>query len=261
MTQASFEQLLHHFGTGHVIGFFLVLARIAPLFVVAPLFSSPMIPMKVRTIVAVGIGFGLTPVATHGVHVPSGPLMIVGLMVQNGLVGLAFAMAVAAVFAAIETAGSILDVVSGFSYGQLINPLSGINGGVLTSLYTLVGLALFIAIGGDAYMLRGIARTLVLVPLTSAPDIATLTGGVVAATASVFTAALEIAAPALLALLVTDIAFGMVSRVVPQLNVFAVGFALKVGVALLIVAASLPFLGGFEASQVSSAVNTALQSI
>jgi flagellar biosynthetic protein FliR len=261
MTQSSFEQLIHHLGPGHVTGFFLVLARIAPLFVVAPLFSSQLIPMKVRTIVGVGIGIGLTPIAIHGTHVPSGGLTLVGLMIENGLVGLAVAMAVAAVFAAIETAASLLDVISGFSYGALINPMSGVSGGVLTSLYSLVGLALFIAVGGDAWALRGIARTFTLVPLTSAPDLTSLTGGVVTATSSIFIAAVEVAAPALLALLVTDIAFGMVSRVVPQLNVFAVGFALKIGVALLIVAASLPFLGSFTSNQLTTAVTTALQTI
>ncbi len=62
-----------------------------------------------------------------------------------------------------------------------------------------------------------------------------------------FTSALEIAAPVLIALLITDVAFGVVSRVVPQLNVFAVGFPAKVAVALLLVGASLPFVAGWIA--------------
>ena len=61
-----------------------------------------------------------------------------------------------------------------------------------------------------------------------------------------------------LALLITDVAFGMVSRIVPQLNVFGVGFPMKVGVAMLVVAASLPFLGSFMSEQIANAVGTAL---
>ena len=61
-----------------------------------------------------------------------------------------------------------------------------------------------------------------------------------------FTSALEIAAPVLVALLITDVAFGVVSRVVPQLNVFAVGFPTKVAVALLVVGAALPFIGRLD---------------
>ena len=62
-------------------------------------------------------------------------------------------------------------------------------------------------------------------------------------------AAIEVAAPILLALVITDIGFGMVAKVVPQLNVFAVGFPVKVGVGMIVVMASLPFLGGWVTSQ------------
>jgi flagellar biosynthetic protein FliR len=74
----------------------------------------------------------------------------------------------------------------------------------------------------------------------------------------VFTSAVEIAAPVLIALMITDVAFGVVSRVVPQLNVFAVGFPAKVAVALLLVGASLPFVGGWIAGQMSTSVGAAL---
>jgi flagellar biosynthetic protein FliR len=261
MTQSVLNGLLHQMGPGHVLGFFLVLARITPLFVVAPLFSSTMIPAQVRTIIAVAIAIGLAPIAMHGQTVPSDPLVIALLFVTNALTGLGFSVAVSAVIAAVTSAGALLDVIAGFSYGQLINPMDGNQGGTLTNLYSLVGLMLFIAIGGDAYMLRGIEHTFTLVPLTGAPQISSLAAGVDAAAGTIFVSALELAAPALVALLITDVAFGMVSRVVPQLNIFAVGFPLKIGVALLVVAASLPFLGGFLSNQVGSAVSAALQAV
>ncbi len=261
MTQATLHHLLGQLGAGRITGFFLVLARVSPLFVIAPLFSSKMLPARVRGIVAVGLAFGLTSIATHGVRVPSDALTVAGLVLENLLVGLAFSIAVGAVFAGVEAAGSLLDIVAGFSYGSILDPIDGNQGGVLTSLYSIIGLALFIAIGGDAWTLRGIARTFTLVPLTRAPAIASMTSGVESAFGSIFVSALEVAAPALLALLVTDVAFGMVSKVMPQLNVFAVGFPTKVGVALLIVGASLPFVGGFMSNQIASAVGTALQTI
>jgi len=66
---------------------------------------------------------------------------------------------------------------------------------------------------------------------------------------------------ALLALLITDVAFGMVSRVVPQLNIFGVGFPVKVGVALLVVSASLPFIGSWMTGQLTTSVGTALTTL
>jgi flagellar biosynthetic protein FliR len=261
MSQLSLNTLLHQIGGANVTGFFLVLARVSPLFVLAPLFSSAMMPPKVRSVVAVGLAIGLTPIAVHGQPIPTDPLSVTGLLVVQLLVGLAFAIAIGAVFAAIEAAGSITDLVAGFSYGSIVDPVDNTQGGVMSTLYGLVGLAMFVALGGDAWTLRGMARTFTLVPLTKSPQIGSLTAGVEQAAASIFVSALEVAAPVLLALLITDVAFGMVSRIVPQLNVFAVGFPMKVGVAMLVVSAALPFIGGFMSSQISNAVLTALHTI
>jgi flagellar biosynthetic protein FliR len=261
MGQLTLNTLVQQLGGANVTGFFLVLARVSPLFVLAPLFSSKMMPAKAKTVAAVGLAIGLTSVAVHGQHIPTDPLAITGLLVEQLLVGLAFSFAVGAVFYAVEAAGSLVDMIAGFSYGSILDPIDGNTGGAMTGLYGLVGLAMFLAIGGDAWTLRGIARTFDLVPLTKSPQLVDLVTGVEQAFGSIFVSAIEVAAPALLALLVTDVAFGMVSRVVPQLNVFAVGFPMKVGVALLVVSASLPFLGGFMTNQISNAVGTALHSL
>jgi flagellar biosynthetic protein FliR len=85
-----------------------------------------------------------------------------------------------------------------------------------------------------------------------------LIAGAEQAFASLFTSALEIAGPVLVALLITDVAFGVVSRVVPQLNVFAVGFPVKVAVALLVVGASLPFMANWISEEMSVSVGAAL---
>jgi flagellar biosynthetic protein FliR len=77
----------------------------------------------------------------------------------------------------------------------------------------------------------------------------------------IFASALQVAAPVLLALVLTDAAFGLVSRVVPQLNVFAVGAPAKVLVGLLLIGASLPFVTGLVADQFQGTVTDALNSI
>ena len=251
-------ELLDKLAGNQLAGFILVLARVTPLFVIAPLFSSQMIPPRVKGIIAVGISIGLAPVALHGQHIPTDPLALAGLVIEGLLVGLAFAFTLAVLLAAVESAGSIIDVLSGFSYGQLINPANGEESAVMTRFYSLVGTMIFLVIGGDAWTLRGLARTFTLVPLTSGPRLSSLVGGAVQAFSTIFTAALEVAAPVLIALLITDVAFGVVSRVVPQLNVFAVGFPTKVAVAMLVVGASLPFTANWISEQLSVSVGDAL---
>lgn len=217
-----------------------------------------MVPPRVRGIIAVGISIGLAPIALHGQHIPTDPFTLAMLIGEGMLVGLGFAFSFAVLFAAIESAGSLADLGAGFSYGNLINPVSGEESGPITHMYSLVGIGIFLAISGEAWVLRGLARTFQLVPLTSAPDIESLVGGAEQVFSTVFISAVEIAAPVLIALMITDVAFGVVSRVVPQLNVFAVGFPAKVAVALLLVGASMPFVGGWIANQMSTSVGAAL---
>lgn len=261
MSQAQLNTLLTQLGGGHITAFILVLARVSPLFLLAPLFSSKMLPSRVRAIVAVALAIGLTGVASRGQRVPTDVLSVTGLVIVQLLVGLAFSYAVGAVLTAVEAAGSLIDASSGFSYGAQVDPINGNQGGALTTLYSIVGLGLFVALDGDAWTLRGLAKTFKLVPLTGGVNIDHMVAGAMSAFGSIFVAAVEVAAPATLALLITDVAFGMISRVVPQLNVFGVGFPMKVGVALLVVGASLPFVAGFMGDQIISSISTALQSI
>lgn len=251
-------QLLSALAGNELAGFILVLARVTPLFLVAPLFSSAMIPPRVRGVIAVGISIGLTPIAMHGQKIPTGGLQLTELILEGMLVGLAFGFALAVLLAAIESAGALVDLGAGFSYGSLINPMNGEQSAVMSRFYSLFGTMVFLVIGGDAWTLRGLGQTFELVPLTSGPRLGALVGGVEQIFSTVFTAALEIGAPVLVALLVTDVAFGVISRVVPQMNVFAVGFPTKVAVALLVAGASLPFVSNWIAGQLSSSVGAAL---
>jgi flagellar biosynthetic protein FliR len=250
--------LLTQLAGNSLAGFILVLARVTPLFILAPPFSSTMIPPRVRGVIAVGISIGLAPIAMHGQHVPSDALALAGLVIAGGLVGLAFAFSFAVLFGAIEAAGSLADLGAGFSYGSLIDPFNGTESGVFSTFYSLLGVTIFLVIGGEAWVLRGLARTFQLVPLTSAPRLSSLVSGAEQVFVTIFASAVEIAAPVLIALLITDAAFGVISRVIPQLNVFAVGFPAKVAVAILIVGASIPFVGGFVSSQLSTSVSAAL---
>jgi flagellar biosynthesis protein FliR len=231
---------------------------VTPLFFLAPVFSSAMIPVRVRATIAIAISIGLAPIAMHGQHVPTDPVVLAGLVIEGLLVGLGFAFALAILLAAVESAGSFIDVVSGFSYGSLINPFNNQEGAVMMRFYSLVGTTIFLVIGGDAWTLRGLARTFQLVPLTQGPQISSLVGGAEQVFSTVFTGALEVAAPVLVALLITDVAFGVVSRVVPQMNIFAVGFPTKVGVAMLLVGASLPFTANWISDQLSTSVAAGL---
>ena len=244
-----------------VAGFLLVLGRLAPLFILAPMFSSKMLPTRVRGIAAVGLAIGMTPVALRNTKLPLGTADLSVLLLKELLIGLAFAFAVAAFVSALGVAGSYLDAAIGFSFGSLLDPITGQQGTVIAQLYGLVGVMIFIAIGGDSWAIEGIARTYSLVPIGALPNMSALVGGALHAFVGLSVAAIELAAPVLLALLMTDAAFGMLARTVPQMNVFAVGFPAKVLVGLLILAASLPLMTSWLADGLSGAIGDSLRSI
>jgi flagellar biosynthesis protein FliR len=258
------EDLLAHFSEQQTAGFMLVLARISPLFLLAPLFSSKMLPARARGIVAVGLAIGIYPVAMHagdGLQIPLEIWSFGGLIVKEMLVGLAFSFALACLFAAIQVAGGLLDTLIGFSFGAIVDPITGTNGGVLNQLYALIGVAIFVAINGDQWVIQGLARSYDAIPLADAPNINTLVEGAQVVFSGVFGAAIQVCAPVMLAVLLTDVAFGLVSRVMPQLNVFAVGFPAKVTVGLVLVGASLPFMAGWIGDELQNSVASALHTL
>jgi flagellar biosynthetic protein FliR len=258
------EEILAQFGEQQVVGFFLVLARISPLFLLAPLFSSKMLPVRARAIVAVALAIGIAPIAMNagdGAPLPLDLWTLGGLVLKEMLVGCGFAFALGALFAAIQVAGNLLDTLIGFSFGALVDPMTGTTGGALNQLYALVGVVIFVVINGDAWVIQGLARSYEAVPLADAPAIGSLVEGVQVAFSGIFGAAIQVGAPVLLAVVLTDVAFGLVSRVVPQLNVFAVGFPAKVTVGLVVVGASLPFVAGWLGDELQRSVAAALQTL
>jgi flagellar biosynthesis protein FliR len=255
-------KLLTLFSEQQLAGFMLVLGRISPLFLLAPLFSSKMLPARARSIVAVALALGIAPLALRaGGRVPTDLLDYAGLMGKELLVGLAFAFALGALFAAVSVAGSFADTFVGFSFGSLVDPVTGNQGGVLAQVYAMVGLLVLVAINGDAWIIQGLARTYDAVPLLSWPDVRSLIAGTETAFTGIFGAALEVCAPIVVAMLLTDTAFGLVARMMPQLNVFAVGFPAKVVVGLLVLGASLPFAGGWIADALQGSVASALHAL
>ena len=209
----------------------------APLFVLAPLFSSRQIPPRVRTIVACALAIGLTPIAMHGQQIPNDVLALFGLVLEGAARRARVrALARAAVRGGLERRRAARHArrlllrrdrrpAHRQPVGRPRRSSTGSSRSRSSSRST-----------GRAGSIGGLARTFELVPLTAAPDISSLGAGVVETFTTIFASALQVAAPVLLAVVITDVAFGVVTRVVPQLNVFAVGFPVKVVVGMLVVA-------------------------
>jgi len=252
--------LLQQFGEHQLVAFILVLARVAPLFVLAPLFSSRLVPTRVRGIIAVALAVGLSPVLSQGRHLPTDAIDIGWLVGKEMLVGLAFAFTLSALFAAVTTAGTFLDTSIGFSFGSIVDPINGTQSSVLQQAYSLVALMVFIAINGDAWVVAGLRED--LRPRAARPQPRpgeARGGGRHRVRADLLSGHPGRRPGAARADPHRPPPFGLVSRVVPQLNVFGVGFPAKVTVGLLLIGASLPFVAGWLSDNLQTSVSDALR--
>jgi flagellar biosynthesis protein FliR len=252
--------LLAHFTEQQVATFFLVLARVSPLFILAPLFSSKSLPARAKGIVAVALSLGLMNVVKHG-PIDLDPLAYGGLIVKELVVGLAFAYALGAMFAALQAAGTLLDTLIGFSFGAIVDPVTGTQSAVIQQMYSLFGVAIFVAIGGDTWVIKGLARTYDSVPLLATPALGSMVQGAQVAFSGIFISAFMIGAPVIIALIIVDAAFGIVSKVVPQMNIFAVGFPAKMIIGLTLLGATLPFVSNFVIGELQTSVSQALHTL
>ena len=240
------------------VAFILVLTRVGGLFVLAPVFSARALPAQAKVVVATALALALTPVASRGQPIPTDTAGITVLVVKEAIVGLAFAFALSAIVAGVQTAAGLIDTMSGLSYASLVDPFTSIQGGVFGQLYSLFVAVVLVVTGGDQIMIAGLAGTYDVVPITATPSFDSLGQIALDGFAQVFVLGLEVAAPALVALIVVDAALALVARAAPQLNMFSVGLPAKLLVAIAVVMSSLPFVADHVTTELESTVRQTL---
>jgi flagellar biosynthetic protein FliR len=246
---------------GSLVGFVLTLARVGGIFVFAPLFSARMIPRPVKLVCAATLAMTIAPLATDGVAVPASSLAVAGLALKEIGVGLALAFAIGALAAAVQAAAGLLDAVIGFSLAAIVDPITNLQNAILGQFYAVFTVMVLIVTGGDHFIIEGVAASYRAVPLDAYPSLHTLTQLAMHGFAGVFVMGLEIIAPVLIALVIVDAAFALVSRAVPQMNVLIVGLPVKIVAGFVVLGASLPFVATHLQSELESVVRTALRGL
>lgn len=221
--------------------FGLILARITAMFAVAPVLSSRAVPVKVRISLAVIVAMTTVTIVADGtMQVPDSTIAYVVLAVKEVAIGVLIGLIAQMLFAAIQLAGSFIDTGAGFAIAQTIDPVNNTNLTMLGRVYSLIATSAFIAIGGHLVLIQGVVASFELAPPNQMPNLMAMTQGILVTSGDMFVISLQVAAPLMAALLITDVALGIMSRAAPQMNVFIVGLPVKVGVALVGTAVLLP---------------------
>ncbi|NVM96217.1 flagellar biosynthetic protein FliR [Arthrobacter wenxiniae] len=205
----------------------LAAVRITAFIVIAPPFSYNAIPLRIKGMLALGLAVAMAARLPVAETVSDTGPFILALLLEVAT-GAALGFLVYLVFAAIQTAGAMVDTFGGFAMAQAFDPQSMVNGAQFTRLFQLTALALLLASDGYQLIIGGLARSFDAIPVGAAIDPAHPAQLIATATTGMFLAAVQIAGPLLVVLFLADAGLGLLTRVAPALNAFAMGFPLKI---------------------------------
>jgi flagellar biosynthesis protein FliR len=224
-----------------LITLLLVSARICAWLMIAPPIATAGVPKTVR--VALSVALALTLVKSQTPHAPVAEFApVASTLVVQIVIGAGLGFLTRMLFAAIETAGGLLDLFGGFSLSSAYEPLTTTTTSIFGRFYGLLTTTLIFATNAHLLIFQGLMRTFRALPLDGNLDLARLDQQVVHAATDLFVAALQIAGPVLVVLFVADIALGVLNRIAPQLNAFSMSFPIKIGLTLLLVGGSLTLM-------------------
>ncbi|MCC7485300.1 MAG: flagellar biosynthetic protein FliR [Burkholderiales bacterium] len=240
MLTFTYEQL-----AAWLAGFLWPLARVAALIGTAPILGDAGVSRRIKAAAAVGVTLALAPlVASVPAADPwSGP----GLVALAGemLIGAAMGFTLRLVFAMVDVAGEVTGLQMGLGFATFYDPLHGTQTPMVAQFLGLLASLVFLSMNGHLMMLVALAESFRLLPVGAAGGGAPAALALAQAGAGIFVSGLMLALPVIAAILITNVALGILTRAAPQLNLFAVGFPAMILVGWLALTLALPLAAPF----------------
>jgi flagellar biosynthetic protein FliR len=218
------------------------LTRVAALVSVAPIFSARMIPRRVRLMLVLALTWAILPfIKSTPIIEPLSPAGVL-VVAQQILIGLSMGFLFRLAFTALELGGLMIATQIGLGFASLIDPQNGTQSPVLSQFYTLLGTLVFLGLNGHLMLVQLLVDSFAVLPIAPDGVDRDLLWILVTCASRMFAGAVLISLPAVASLLVVNLAFGVMTRAAPQLNIFSVGFPITLILGLLIILYSLPTL-------------------
>ncbi|WP_426184713.1 flagellar biosynthetic protein FliR [Microbacterium sp. TWP3-1-2b2] len=211
----------------------LAAVRITAFIVIAPPFSYGAIPMRIKAMLAIALSLVMGGAVAPGYeNLATAPFL--GALTVQVLTGALLGFLVLVCFSALQAAGNLIDVFGGFQLAQAFDPHSLVNGAQFTRLFHLSALALLFSSGGYQVILAGLARSFEAVPVDGIFEVSGPAELLVDGVSQMVLASVQIAGPLALVLFLADVGLGLITRVAPALNAFAMGFPVKILLTLML---------------------------
>jgi flagellar biosynthetic protein FliR len=231
--------------TAQLTVFLMVLARIIGLFASAPLFNSRSFPAFAKVALAIwvaGILWFVVPVRAEALPVTS--MGIVLMLTSEAIIGLAMGFLTNIIFIVVQGAGEIIDMQMGLSVAQSFDPVFGAQISVIGRMTFYIALTIFLVVNGHHLLLSALNQSFRVIPVGGMINLSSplLVLQMIELGTRFWSMALQFAGPMILIIFLSDFAFGIVSRVAPQVNVFMLGFQVKPALGLIGLMFTMPLI-------------------
>jgi flagellar biosynthetic protein FliR len=216
-------------------------ARAAGFVLLAPPFNSRVIPVPVKGAFALALSVLLSTQIAPGLPEPTAGWLAVTAITEV-VIGAALGFVVQVLFTAVQLAGDLIDLTGGFSLQPAYDPLSMTSNQTVGRLHYLLACTLLFTSGGHLLIVRGFATSYEGMPVGGTVPTDQIAQVLVTAFSMMFLAALQIAGPMVAVLLLADVALALLSRAAPALNIFAIGFPVKIMLTLALLGLTFPLL-------------------
>ena len=209
--------------------------RVGAFLMVMPIVGGSLVPTKVRLLLAITLTIVIAPILPEPVTLEVLSLAGLVTMIQEIAIGVLMGFLVQLVFDAIALGGQVIGMSMGLGFAVFLDRARGVSIPVLGQLFLMLAMLIFLSIDGHLALIELLAKSFRAWPVGSGKLTLPVLSEVLAWTSQLFTFALTIALPAITALLVVNLSFGVMSRAAPTLNLFAVGFpvAMLLGFAVI----------------------------
>lgn len=216
--------------------------RFAAMFLAAPIFGARTVPVRIRIVLAAFITFLIQPVLPAIPVID--PLSSQGflIIIQQLAIGIVLGLTMQIVFSSLVMAGHVIATSMGLGFASTVDPQNGVQVTVLGQVYLILATLFFLAVDGHLVLIKILADSFIAMPVTENLFSTQVLWGVVEFSSQMFLSAILIALPILVGVLLVNLAFGVITRAAPQLNIFAVGFPSTMLAGFVLIFMSLPVL-------------------
>lgn len=224
-----------------LISFIWPLTRILGLIMVAPVFGHRAVPGRVKIGLGIFIALIIAPTLPPMPDVGLGSWHGLFILVQQLLIGIAIGFIMRIVFAAIEAAGEIVGLQMGLGFASFFDPQSAGQTLVLARFFNMLAVLIFLAVNAHLLLLGMLVESFQTLPISTQPLSAAGFYNLAAFGSTVFAVGLQLSLPLIAIMLMTNLSLGILTRSAPQLNIFAIGFPITLGVGLLVLNFTMPY--------------------